>query len=84
MDRDTARQLWVDDERDATIPLTPVAGDLLRGRAEFRRSFDQSACVEDLVLHQERQRALKAAALGYDYPYSYPGAPFPAHTIETA
>ncbi|MEU3074363.1 hypothetical protein [Streptomyces laurentii] len=26
----------------------------------------------------ERRRALDAAAQGHDYPYSYPGAPFPA------
>ncbi|WKK24983.1 hypothetical protein QZH56_05005 [Streptomyces olivoreticuli] len=33
---------------------------------------------------QERRRAVFLATLGEDYPYSYPGAPFPASSFTTA
>ncbi|MFE2292845.1 hypothetical protein [Streptomyces sp. NPDC059452] len=90
-DSATVRQHWADDERDMTIPLRGVTGDLRRAhdaegarrsRFEHRRSFDQAAAYPDEVdLHQERRRALSFAASGYDYPYSYPGAPFPSSAI---
>lgn len=78
---ESARQLWADDERDMTIPLTPIVGDLRRARFEYRRSFDRTAYGDELDPHQERQKALSSAANGFDYPYEYPGAPFPASTI---
>ncbi|MFJ1593278.1 hypothetical protein ACIOD0_24000 [Kitasatospora albolonga] len=71
-------------------PLRVVTGDLRRAhdaeearrsRFEHRRSFDRAAYPDEVDLHQERRRALSFAASGYDYPYSYPGAPFPSSAI---
>ncbi|MGW0559610.1 hypothetical protein ACWDZ4_02980 [Streptomyces sp. NPDC003016] len=39
--------------------------------------------VELGVIH-ERRRAAALATLGVDYPYTYPGAPFPASTFAAA
>ncbi|WP_145502892.1 hypothetical protein [Streptomyces sp. CFMR 7] len=72
-----------------TIPLRTVSGDLrqvharepLRDRFEWRRCFDRTAYGDELDPHVERQKALSAGASGYDYPYDYPGAPFPASVI---
>ncbi|WP_116211884.1 hypothetical protein [Streptomyces olivoreticuli] len=38
----------------------------------------------ELRVIQERRRAVFMATLGEDYPYTYPGAPFPASAFTTA
>ncbi len=87
--RETVSQRWADDERSMTIPLRTVPGNLrqvhapdpLRARFEWRRYFDRTAYGDELDPRHERQKALSAGASGYDYPYEYPGAPFPASAI---
>ncbi|MFI6286019.1 hypothetical protein ACIBCM_14880 [Streptomyces sp. NPDC051018] len=39
------------------------------------------AALEVRRKQQARRRALHYAALGIDHPYTYPGAPFPAHAF---
>lgn len=88
--RETVTQRWADDERDMTIPLRIVPGDLrqadapdpLQARFEWRRGFDRTAYGDELDPRQERQKALSSAAAGFAYPYTYPGAPFPESALE--
>ncbi|MCX4679311.1 hypothetical protein OG413_29140 [Streptomyces sp. NBC_01433] len=50
-------------------------------QALFRK---QAEMTMQLGVIRERRRAAALATLGVDYPYSYPGAPFPASAFQAA
>lgn len=60
----TARRAWHYEER--TEP-----------RLSYRASQVTDAATIELRAIKERRLAVELAAIGEDYPYSYPGAPFP-------
>ncbi|MFF4737990.1 hypothetical protein ACFY2W_19215 [Streptomyces sp. NPDC001262] len=57
---------------EGTRPLVP------RFLVEWER---ERAEAEERRRQRERRQALRAALEGRDYPYSYPGAPFPFSAV---
>ncbi|MFE6692061.1 hypothetical protein ACFVFQ_37035 [Streptomyces sp. NPDC057743] len=60
----------------------PWTGPTKEEAAEFFRQ--QAETTLELHAIRERRRAAVLATMGTDYPYSYPGAPFPASAFATA
>jgi len=60
-----------------TLPLRRVSSDVRR--VTHRIAFDQlsESTLQTARIQEERRRALYLASYGKEYPYSYPGAPFP-------
>ncbi|MGW3569095.1 hypothetical protein ACWDSL_35435 [Streptomyces sp. NPDC000941] len=54
-------------------------------KEQARALFEQQAEVTmELGAIRERRRAAELAAMGEDYPYTYPGAPFPLSAFAAA
>ncbi|MDX3388309.1 hypothetical protein PV682_43775 [Streptomyces niveiscabiei] len=62
----------------------PWTGPTKEEAAEFFRRQAEADTARERELQQERQRAAAYATLGIDYPYTYPGAPFPAEAFRTS
>ncbi|MFM9614937.1 hypothetical protein DF268_26290 [Streptomyces sp. V2] len=59
--------------RPWTSPSKEEAAEIFRRQAERQ---EQARVAYNLRRQKERRRVLEFAALGIDYPYTYPGAPF--------
>lgn len=77
--------------RPWTGPTKEEAAEFFRRQAEadaVRQVLaEREHTLQDPAEHarqQERQRAAAYATLGIDYPYTYPGAPFPADAFRTS
>ncbi|MGW8884767.1 hypothetical protein [Streptomyces sp. NPDC055749] len=57
----------------------------LRGEdVALTRPYCRMDATLELGIIRERRRAAELASLGVDYPYTYPGAPFPASAFAAA